>query len=665
MTSGCFSPGRDAVLAALCVLGAAPAATARQEPARVVENPPTLNVTGRVPPPAVPLTSVPPGAVRPASGGETSLTLNVVYTNGKIWNPADNRYNDVRLRSYQGTRVDPDAPFVSPSIEAFPGDTVRLTLNNQLPVDPTCVAHGTDVNVPHCFNGTNLHTHGLWVNPGGNGDNVLISVNPGVSFQYEYKLAPDHPAGTFWYHTHRHGSTALQVSSGMAGALIVRGRRLPTPDAPGDIDTLLQATPLQPFTERMLVMQQIPYACREASGAIKVDPVDGKRYRCDPGDVGGVEGYDQFGPSSWPDSGRHTTINGHVLPTFTRARAGKIERWRVVHGGVRDTINLQFRQLRSSAPGVVGLTAADQDAYVAQNCSGDPLLQHLIAADGLTLDAVVKTDVTVFQPAYRWDLLLVFPAPGTYCVIDAAAPVPGVAQAAPSRQLLGFVTVGRGEPVPADVSAFLANKLVAAAGRLMPAAVRSKVMADLRDGLKLTSFRPHETIADAEVTGTQAMTFNIDVTQTPPQFQVDGKPFDPARVDRTLTLGAVDEWTLGSDFVSHPFHIHINPFQIVKILDPTGKDVSGRDAVDTFGTPDGSADPQYRALKGVWKDTLWVKNVASPGQPGGKYTVVVRTRYKRYIGDFVLHCHILDHEDQGMMQYIRIALPDGTGHEGR
>ena len=85
-----------------------------------------------------------------------------------------------------------------------------------------------DPNNPHCFNGTNLHSHGLWISPTGNGDNVLLSINPGVSFQYEYNIPPDHPAGTFWYHPHRHGSTALQVSSGMAGALIVRGDRLPT-----------------------------------------------------------------------------------------------------------------------------------------------------------------------------------------------------------------------------------------------------------------------------------------------------------------------------------------------------------------------------------------------------------------------------------------------------
>src|SRR5262249_52697334 len=151
-----------------------------------------------------------------------------VYTNGKLWNPAEAHYDQVKLRSYQGRTVDPNAPYVSPTIEALPGETIRIRLKNQLPADPNCVKWSGNVNLPHCFNGTNLHTHGLWVNPAGNGDNVLISINPGVSFEYEYKIPPEHPAGTFWYHSHRHGSTAIQVSSGMAGALIVRGNRFPT-----------------------------------------------------------------------------------------------------------------------------------------------------------------------------------------------------------------------------------------------------------------------------------------------------------------------------------------------------------------------------------------------------------------------------------------------------
>lgn len=71
-------------------------------------------------------------------------------------------------------------------------------LHNELPPDPTCSTRGGSANTPHCFNGTNLHSHGLWVNPNGNSDNVLVSIDPGVTFQYEYNIPPDHPAGTFW-----------------------------------------------------------------------------------------------------------------------------------------------------------------------------------------------------------------------------------------------------------------------------------------------------------------------------------------------------------------------------------------------------------------------------------------------------------------------------------
>lgn len=228
----------------------------------------------------------------------------------------------------------------------------------------------------------------------------------------------------------------------------------------------------------------------------------------------------------------------------------------------------------------------------------------------------------------------------------------------PSRKLLGLVEVAQGRAALADITSYLVTELVAAAAVNMPAAVRNKVVADLRNGLKLSSFVPHPDVQDDEVTGKQDLVFNILDWQTKnPVFVVNGKPFDPNRIDRVLRLGGVDEWTLKSDFVGHPFHIHVNPFQVVKILDPSGKDVSTPEAVDN---PDGKGvDPQYRALKGVWKDTLWVKN---PGlDPSQQYTIVVRTRYQRYIGDYVMHCHILDHEDQGMMQLIRVALPDGAG----
>jgi L-ascorbate oxidase len=63
-------------------------------------------------------------------------------------------------------------------------------------------------------------------------------------------------------------------------------------------------------------------------------------------------------------------------------------------------------------------------------------------------------------------------------------------------------------------------------------------------------------------------------------------------------------------------------------------------------------DPLYAGMRGVWKDTLLVNQ---------NYKVVIRTRYQRYIGEFVLHCHVLDHEDQGMMQNVSVMLPSDIG----
>ena len=78
---------------------------------------------------------------------------------------------------------------------------------------------------------TNLHTHGLHVSPGMagdssfNSDNVLLKLEPGQSARYRFDIdeVRTHQPGTFWYHPHVHGSTAVQVVNGMAGALIIEG----------------------------------------------------------------------------------------------------------------------------------------------------------------------------------------------------------------------------------------------------------------------------------------------------------------------------------------------------------------------------------------------------------------------------------------------------------
>ena len=577
------------------------------------------------------------GLLKSSPTAEKYFEWTVTYTDNRIWNPAANDWDRVRLRSYQGTGIDPQAPYVAPTIVMAPGDTLRATLKNRLPKDETCFDKSLPINKPHCFNSTNMHTHGLWINPAGNSDNVLISINPNVDFQYEYNIPADHPAGTFWYHPHHHGSTAIQVASGMAGALIVTGNRPPTETQNGDIDTLLPGV-----QKRILLFQQIQYYCHGEGK--KPEDYDCRNER----DVGQIESYAALAPGKWSDSGRFTSINGQVQPVI-QSKAGQVERWRMIHAGVRDSINLEFRKMKSTNNNlrtVLHQQALQQDALIDQYCTGEPLTQFIIAADGLTAPAIRQYATTVFQPGYRWDALMIFPEQGQYCVIDTAATASAnVGPTMSPRQLLAVVDVsGRAK---ADPASLLMHTLTENAKQQYPDNVSQQVIRDLEKGQLLSKFVPHLPVTQAD--GRQSLTFDIKNGL----FLIDNKPYDPARIDRELMLGSSDEWILTSKLASHPFHIHVNPFEIIAVLDPDGKDVSGPDAVDDF---DSSAPPdvQYRGTKGLWKDTLWVKNVQ-----GSTYKVIVRTRYQRYIGDFVLHCHILDHEDQGMMQNVRIGISDG------
>jgi FtsP/CotA-like multicopper oxidase with cupredoxin domain len=646
------------------------AGTASAQPGLELRDPPELKRRG----------AAPDHPFSPDSK-EILLDLNIEYTDGVIYNPTTGRDDKVRLRSYTGPGQPQTERFVSPSIIARPGDTVRIKLNNKLPptttsYDPGCGGGpGHDVNKPHCFNGTNLHFHGLNVNPSGNGDNVLLSINPGVQFEYEVAISPDHPAGTFWYHTHRHGSTALQVSSGMAGALIIKGDRLPTPTRNGDIDTLLNG--VRGLKERTLMFQQIQYGCFDSNQNYKIrtapfPPAPGGQvvtaWVCDPDDVGVIETFEDkrpfpLGPSgfrfgTWGQSNRYTSINGMILPHFT-AQQGAVERWRMIHGGVRDTIRLVFVKAVTSPDLRPGkhLEAEEMDTLIEQTCGRTTHPYHIVAQDGLTMGQVMPVRQATLQPGYRYDALVRFPEEGDYCVIDSLAQAQGndgIGGVPRGARLLGIVRV---YPDPAQMNkGTLDEQLIDSAQKTMPAGeVRNAVIADLTNGLRLSRFTPHRTIEQSELSGGQEMTFDIKTNVFPNLYQVanqlptspgyNPQAYRPDRLDRKLTLGTSEEWKLTSAQSAHPFHIHVNPFQIVSIINNRfpSFDVSLPGASD-FN------DPQYPGLKGVWKDTIWVK-------PG--YTVTVRTRYERYIGEFVLHCHILDHEDQGMMQNVAIVLPGG------
>ena len=571
-------------------------------------------------------------------GDEIFYDLPIAYTLGTINNPATGKADQVCLRSYEDQ-------FLAPTIEMKPGQTVRIGLRNQLPVEPDC-AEGKGTNQPHCFNTTNLHSHGVWVSPTGNSDNVLLSIKPQVNFDYIYNVPEDHPTGTFWYHPHKHGSSAIQVGSGMAGVLVIEGDRPPTKESNGDLDLLLR--PFAPkagdYAEVML-LQQIPYACFDDQKPPRIQKDSQGRFFCNDGQTGVVEDFNgQFGgPKVWIDSGRYTLINGVARPDLA-LRSGRVYRWRLVHSGVVNSISLRIKKIND--PTKIRPRAAsskDRADEVKGLCTGTDVTQFEVAADGLTRGQVFGKTTNYLQPGYRSDVLFVLPEDGSYCVIDEAVPAKGSVTAKPEdASVLAIITAAGGQMVK-DQKGFLTEQLLKAADQLPAAAsVKAKIKEDLKNDLRLSSFVPHPDVTPAEVAKSPVVDIDFNFN---PDFDigwVNGKPYAPPRIDQTLILGTAQSWRLSSSALSHPFHIHVNPFQIVSVRDKsTKKEI-------TTG--------EYEGMKGVWKDTIFVEGDPTGTDPKKGVEIEYRTRYARYIGEFVLHCHILPHEDIGMMQNVEIVL---------
>lgn len=676
-------------------------------------------------------------------GNEVEVTLNVQMTDPattRIRNPSaqgsEPATDQLKLRSYNGC-------LVGPTIEVEPEQTVRLTLRNDLPAEAAadCPEH-PDHTKPNCFNTTNLHTHGLHVSPTGNSDNVLIEVPPGTSFPYEFNIPADHPAGTFWYHSHRHGSTAAQVASGMVGALIVRGSRrvedkLAGRSAIADIDTILMQRDgrrVRALKEQVLVFEQLSYACFDGDTLLK----DGERWICPADHQPGVfKNFDaqlglNAGASRWQQSGRATAVNGIVWPRLEGVRAGEVQRWRMVHGGIRDGINVKILQVdpklaleklreisrenlsadaqalvedasrfqgraRNAAallrailetgvvPGSVAASAARED-LIGRICGTQLVGQVDFAADGLTRKASVEKVVNHLQPGYRSDVLVALPEAGLYCVVDGAvsadgALAPGADQRRPQR-LLMTIMAEPGRPIPVRAEsryrAYVLGEILRA-NRGLPAAVRGRLQAnDLSDYAFTVDFagtvdRPVSHVVDRALSyrvgfnpQSNALTFGWAASLDP---TAPLEVYDPAKFPFQPLLESVEGWRLTST-QNHIHHIHVNPFEIADVIAPDGVSVFAPGGLCSKGGTDDDLDDasslhQYCDQQGLFRDTIFIRGNQALESGGPSFvngaTIAIRTRYERYIGAFVLHCHILDHEDQGMMANVEIVPPSAGG----
>jgi len=418
------------------------------------------------------------------------------------------------------------------------GDTLALALSNRLPPDagpaaatgghmhaghaaPASVPGMSGLNVPHGFNLTNMHVHGLHVSPRSPADNILLTVKPGQTQNYSYALPATHPCGLNFYHAHEHGSVALQVASGMAGALIVEGKvdEIPAIKAAKDVVMLLQSLPV------------------DANGQL--------------------ESYDTL------NNGTQVYINGQKNPTI-RLRPGEVQRWRLVN--------------------------ATHDRFLTLTLKGFTVVA--LGFDGNPLESTERADEIFLAPGNRAEVLVKAGAKTGVFVLDGGSNY--------------GVTYG---PLAAVAVAGTANDMVLYEGALVDYAK------DFGGHLK--------PIADAEIVQGRRVGFGQVGTLPNWTWTIDGQPFAADEKGFTAKLNTAEEWVLTNQTNDpHPFHIHINPFQVLEA--------------------DGLPVP---VKKGRWLDTVTIP-------PHGK--VRLRTRYLDFDGPFVFHCHTLAHEDQGMMRLITV-----------
>ncbi|MBE9047481.1 multicopper oxidase family protein [Pleurocapsales cyanobacterium LEGE 10410] len=132
---------------------------------------------------------------------------------------------------------------------------------------------------------------------------------------------------------------------------------------------------------------------------------------------------------------------------------------------------------------------------------------------------------------------------------------------------------------------------------------------------------PVETLPEPQTT----KRFSMNHSMSPGRgmvFLINGNAFDPQRTDTQAQLNTVEDWEItNTGMFDHPFHLHTNYFQII------------------------SRNGQPETLN-AWKDTVLV--------PIGE-TVRIRIPFRDFTGKTVYHCHILDHEDLGMMGVVEIS----------
>ncbi len=567
-----------------------------------------------------------------AKNGLLDLTLTASYLDTTVAGSDPGTLYNVSLRGYGYNRNSPS--YAGPTLVLRGGEQLRIKLVNALPASAAIPPNTPDFMQ---YNTTNLHTHGLHVYPGifpGTNDTIYGDyvvgggIEPqGGTRQYVYNPPLTHPAGAFYYHPHYHGASAMQVASFMAGALMIRG---PVDDLPD-----------MAAAKELIFLFQAPYYATEGA----------------PNNYGSANGtlenFSQLAnnPSGNAPQNQNTNngyvyvqpvlINGVRRPTIVM-QSGEVQRWRLLNTQIFNFLNINLDNH------VLYQYASDGWGSVKYREYPDARLRD---GRGVKLAASNRASVVVKAGApgtyYLRSLPLQFAGGGgssilpedilaTIIVVD---PVKDMALPAPPFPVSNYLA-----PITDEEFASAGGKkrnIVFRAinnAQLANAPKTSPITASPASALLPAGSDASNWVYNADATTMQNTAFTIGANETlantnyatptattnPSQYY----PFQSSSAPtQTVILNAVEEWTIyNMNAISHPFHIHVNPMYITKI-------------------------------DGIPVDPYWCDTQALPvnGSASAPKTITFRMRFVDFTGPYVMHCHMLQHEDMGMMQRVTVV----------
>jgi FtsP/CotA-like multicopper oxidase with cupredoxin domain len=569
-------------------------------------------------------------------------------------------------------RDNSDRPGIAPTIRIRRGEILRVRLFNRIndaSVLRKTTPPGHDTNFPgvaaipgyfdvvpgsyHEPTGkTNLHFHGLQVRPVpcgpgvAPGDDVVTTYfvpegqpSPRGACQsaYEILVPDDHPAGLYWYHTHYHGESEAQTLLGLSGAIVVEN---------ADDDARRQHA----GTDRILIVRDHPVPKPESVATAKratIDPptnVDrSEPALAAPPTVGADSGFATrlpqcaFGKcintaaqvqcSAPADREQETflSVNGVAIrdtgypagsvPEIDVA-AGREELWRLVNASAETYIRLHLAEIdnggsivRSIPIEVVGLDGApfaDELGRPRGQASADPIM----VPSGGRIEFNVRLD----PPAAQHRVVLRTEAVDAGCAGDLM----------PARDLVAV----RVDAPPSGESRGQAS---------VPPRTTRQAVDDMLSGnapvrQRTFAFTEYQRAKNSKTDFYITEVSRPGVTIEP--YPMDGRPSSVVEAEPN----SVEEWTiLNFTHEIHDFHIHQLHF---RVLESDDKFFEGR-MLDTINVPVALPDANW-----------------SPDDPVTPGKVLLLMRFHQNIaGEFVFHCHILGHEDKGMMGLIRVVDP--------